>query len=359
MSPSDRERRSRLARLAVRIAAAVAIGLFAVRASLAQACPVVLGPAGSPIHDGNPAFTITTTGVQAADLPLQITLQLATRSDFGGTLLVDSTVTSSGAANIVVPRLLPEHISVWWRARVRTTPGNLCFSDGSGPHTTSSWLTLISPNGLNGSTVDTKTPTFVWSSVFVRPPLAPWSYFLAIVRTIDGIPVENATLNVPPDTAFTSLLDLESNVSYRWYVVAKDATGDSVRVNSFASFVIFDPNAPIATVLYQNFPNPFPTARIETTCIWFDLAHPSDVKLDVLDLRGNYVAKLLPGRGLGPVLPPGRYGRAATGADSGCDERFTWDGRDAGGRTVPPGVYLVRFQGDGKRLTKPVVWKGR
>ena len=321
---------------------------------------MVVGPAGSPIHDGNPAFTITTAGVQAGDLPLQITLQLATRSDFVGTLLVDTTVTSTGTANIVVPRLLPEHISVWWRARVRTTPGNLCFSDASGPHATSPWLSLIAPNGLNGSTVDTKRPTFVWSSVAVRPPLGPWSYFLAIVRTIDGLPVEtDSSTGAVPDTVFTSLIDLESNVSYRWYVVAKLPTGDSARVNSFASFVIFDPNAPIATVLYQNFPNPFPTARVATTCVWFDLARQSDVKLDVLDLRGNYVAKILPGHGLGSVLPPGRYGRAAIGTDSGCDERFTWDGRDAGGRSVPPGVYLIRFQGDGKRITKPVMWKGR
>jgi hypothetical protein len=79
----------------------------------------------------------------------------------------------------------------------------------------------------------------------------------------------------------------------------------------------------------------------------------------VLDLRGNFVAKIPPGRGLGPIFPPGRYGRAAVGSDSGCDDRLTWDGRDDSGRIVPAGVYLIRFQGDGKRITKPVVWRGR
>jgi hypothetical protein len=356
MSPSDRARRSRRTRLVVRVAVVVAIALPPVRASFAQACPTTAGPIGNPIRDGTPAFTITTTGAQPGDLPLQITLQVATQSDFGGKLLADTTVTSAGTANIVVPRLLPERISIWWRARVVTAQGKPCLENPSGPHTTSPWLSLIVPNGLNGSTVDTKRPTFLWSSVTVRPPLAPWSYAIAIIRTIDGLPVELATVS---DTVFTSFVDLESNVSYRWYVVAKLPTGDSTRVNSFASFVILDPNAPIATVLYQNFPNPFPTARVATTCIWFDLAHQSDVKLDVLDLRGNYVAKILPGNGLGPVLAPGRYGRAAISTNSGCDERFSWDGRDTGGRSVPSGVYLIRFQGDGKRITKPVVWRGR
>lgn len=356
MSPSGRARRSRRTRLVLRVAAVVAIALPPVRASFAQACPITAGPIGNPIRDGTPAFTITTTGAQPGDLPLQITLQVATQSDFGGKLFADTTVTSAGTANIIVPRLLPEHISIWWRARVVTAQGTPCLENPSGPHITSPWLSLLQPNGLNGSTVDTKRPTFLWSSVTVRPPIAPWSYVIAIVRTIDGLPVVFFPLS---DTVFTSYVDLESNVSYRWYVVAKLPTGDSTRVNSFASFVILDPNAPIATVLYQNFPNPFPTARVATTCIWFDLARQSDVKLDVLDLRGNYVAKILPGHGVGSVLPPGRYGRAATGAESGCDERFTWDGRDAGGRSVPPGVYLIRFQGDGKRISKPVMWKGR
>ena len=79
----------------------------------------------------------------------------------------------------------------------------------------------------------------------------------------------------------------------------------------------------------------------------------------MLDLHGNHVAKVTPGRGLGPVFPPGLYGREVVGGDSGCDSRLTWDGRDDAGRTVPPGVYLIRFVGDGITSTKRVLFKGR
>jgi len=48
-------------------------------------------------------------------------------------------------------------------------------------------------------------------------------------------------------------------------------------------------------------------------------------RLEVLDLAGRRVATLLDGE-----LPAGAHARA-------------WDGRDAGGRAVPPGVYLARL----------------
>ena len=47
------------------------------------------------------------------------------------------------------------------------------------------------------------------------------------------------------------------------------------------------------------------------------------------------------------------------GSDSGCDDRLTWDDRDDTGRTVPPGVYLVRFVGDGITSTKKLLLMGK
>ena len=125
--------------------------------------------------------------------------------------------------------------------------------------------------------------------------------------------------------------------------------GDTARVQSAASFVVLDPSAPPATILYQNFPNPFPNARVSATCVWFDLHDRLNVRIDVLDLRGNDVRFADPGAsfpGAGE-LPPGRYGRASEGSDSGCDPRLSWDGRDKTGRTVPPGVYLIRLRAAG------------
>ena len=318
----------------------------------------VAGPTGDPIRDGTPGFTITTSGFVPAELPLRITLQLSTQPDFAGGLLADTTVTSSGSASIVVPRLLPERIQVWWRARVVTAMGQPVLSNAVGPRTTATWLALVTPNNRNATTVDTRRPTFIWTSAAIRAPVVPWSYQLLLTRATDGAPVP-VVRDSPFDTAYTSKFDLEANTPYRWSVVARLTTGDSIRVNSFTSFVILDPNAPIATVMYRPFPNPFPNARVSATCVWIDLRALSEVKLDVLDLQGHHVARLLPGRGLGPLFPPSRYGRAAVGSDSGCDDRFTWDGRDDTGRLVPAGVYLIRFRGDGVTSTQRVLWQGR
>ena len=316
----------------------------------------VEGPPGNPIREGTPGFTITATGFAAAELPLRLTLQIATQADFSGPLLVDTTVSGVTSALIVVRRLLPERVRIWWRGRVLTAQGRPVLSNADGPRTTATWLTLLSPNNRNGSTVDTKRPTFLWSSAAVRPPVLPWSYQLLISRKIDGSVVLSTTLT---DTIFTSFIDLESNTPYTWSVIGKLSTGDSVKVNSFLTFVILDPNAPGATILYRPFPNPFPSERVAATCIWFDLRALAEVKIEILDLRGNHVARIMPGRGLGPLFPPSRYGRAAVGSDTGCDERLTWDGRDDRGRDVPMGVYVIRFRGDGVTSTQKVLWRGR
>ena len=334
---------------------AVAVALAAPAASAqTSGSAVVTGPAGNPIRDGTPAFTITTSGFLSTEMPLQIELQIATAGDFSA-LWADTTVTGS-SASIVIPRLLPQKINIWWRAKIRTAQGINVFTDAVGPRQTSPWLTLISPNGLNGSTVDTIFPTFLWTAVAIHKPVSPWNFLIVVTRSSDGFPVLTGSL---PDTTYTPFSALESNTSYRWAVTAHLSTGDSTRVQSFSTFVILSSNAPIATVLYQNFPDPFPNARVSTTCIWFDLKDQSNVRIDILDLHGNHVAQITPGRGLGPIFPPGRYGRAAVGSDSGCDDRLTWDGRDDTGRTVPPGVYLVRFVGDGLTFTRKLLFKGR
>ena len=118
-----------------------------------------------------------------------------------------------------------------------------------------------------------------------------------------------------------------------------------------------DPGAPPATLLYQNFPNPFPVGAQDRTCISFDLAAPGMVALDVLDLRGNAVRRLVPSAAFAAPLAPGRYGRDPAGGP-GCDPRLTWDGTTAHGTTVPPGVYLIRLQAPGVNAFRRIVFRG-
>jgi hypothetical protein len=118
---------------------------------------------------------------------------------------------------------------------------------------------------------------------------------------------------------------------------------------------------PRTTILYQNFPNPFPAAGSLTTCVWFDLARASDVLIQVLDIRGNVVRTLVPSATIPSRHAAGRYGRATGGIPDGfgCDERFTWDGAASDGRTVPPGVYLLRMRADGTEVVRRMLFLGR
>jgi len=77
--------------------------------------------------------------------------------------------------------------------------------------------------------------------------------------------------------------------------------------------------------LGPNYPNPFNPA----TAIPFTLAAPGRARIDVYDIRGHRVRTLLD--------RPMEAG----------DHTVHWDGRDASGRAIASGVYLIRLQTDG------------
>ena len=119
-----------------------------------------------------------------------------------------------------------------------------------------------------------------------------------------------------------------------------------------------DTGRPAVTLLYQNFPNPFPTLDSRVTCIWFDLNRTTSVSLTVHDVRGNVVRRILPNASTPQFLRPGRYGRASSTAEEGCDPALTWDGRADDGRVVPRGVYLIRLRAGGAQSIKKAVFQG-
>lgn len=117
---------------------------------------------------------------------------------------------------------------------------------------------------------------------------------------------------------------------------------------------------PPINLLYQNFPNPFPSPTAPITCIWFDLAQSSTgVAVAIYDLRGRLVRTIVPSAGVGSTLPAGYYGRNGNGpAAAGCDPRLTWDGRGSDGVIVPAGVYLLRLHVDDAWQTKKMIFRG-
>lgn len=341
-------------RTAALLAAAACLGLPGAAAAQGRGV-TISGPAGNPLRVATPRFDVTTTGFVAADLPVTIEVQVALTPDFAAPLWADTTVTGS-SATIVIPRLLPPSVDIYWRAIARTAQGTPVISNAFGPRRTLPWVQLIFPNGLNGTTVNTPRPIFQWTAQALLPPVANWKYTIFIYRTAGQVPVFTGTLS---DTLYSPPADLEFNTSYSWTLSAVAGTGDSIHVASSSTFVIVSPNAPLTTLLYAPFPNPFPNDRLGSTCIWFDLQTTSNVTLDVLDLRGTRVRRLLPRADLGANLGAGRFGRATFGSDSGCDSRFTWDGTDDAGRNVPPGVYLIRLTANGRQFIQKTLFKGR
>lgn len=84
-------------------------------------------------------------------------------------------------------------------------------------------------------------------------------------------------------------------------------------------------NLPQATRLVGNVPNPFNPQ----TVVAFDLAQPGRVELEIFDVRGHLVKRLV-----SADLPAGQY-------------RETWQGRDESGRAVASGVYFARLNAAG------------
>lgn len=311
----------------------------------------VSGPTEDTLDTVTPSFFLRGTGFDPAAAPLTLTLQISTRADFQGPLVLDTSVVAD-EATIVLHDPLPEQATYYWRGIARDAIGTEVVSSGFGPHYVPEWLVLVQPNAPSGALLDTRRPEFIWRSLRTAVPPGPWRYDITITNTATR---QTTTAIGLTDTTFTPAQDLQANTSYRWAVTARLAqTGDSVHVASTGSFVITSNRRVIATLLYQNFPNPFPSARAQTTCVWFDLGTLSSVRLEVRDLRGNLVRRVFPADGALATLPAGQYGRAG----AGCDSRFEWNGRADDGRFVPPGVYLLRLQTPREMLFRKMLWRG-
>jgi hypothetical protein len=91
--------------------------------------------------------------------------------------------------------------------------------------------------------------------------------------------------------------------------------------------------APLVTRFTGIHPNPF----FGATTIAYDLAQPARVRIALYSPAGRALRVL-------------EDGTAAAGP-----HRLTWDGRDGDGRRLAPGIYLVRFEGDGIRANAKAI----
>jgi hypothetical protein len=361
-------RRTRaLARLAERVALAVvacALALAAARPARAQATNgsvIVLPPSGQAVRGDTLATVTPTFLIQAVNFgperPVRFRFQISRTPDFRVPLVFD-TLFSSDFVSVTVspPFALEGGTTIFWRATAIDLSGEARTSAIGGPLIVQRWVTPVSPPERVFQPVRTRRPRFVWRSPAINEPPGPWEFTLQVFSLSDTI------VAVPTrDTSAVPTRDLEPNLTYRWQVTARPALGGQAVVvpSPFTFFIeVEDSTVATPTVLYQNFPNPFPTALQSATCIWFDLERPAAVQLEVYDLRGLLVRRLLPSGDLAGELPAGRYGRGTAGTNQGCDDRTAWDGRDSRGNPVPAGVYLLRFRANGIEQRRRILFRG-
>jgi hypothetical protein len=344
------------------VRAARALLVFALSALALGAMPGAARAQGTavielPLEDPFPAapvITVRTSGFPDGTSPRRIRLRLALDNSFQ-LVVYDSTISSDGAAQFGTRKLLPENRDIYAEATVINPLGQEIFRTFTFAGHTGPRLRLVSPRGVN---VRSRTPTFSWRSAPVSLPPGPWVYELFVTNVATQVTRSQTGIT---DTVFVWRDSLDAQTSYRWKVIARLPSGfaiDSAVVSSVSSFVVSPTDAATATLLYQNFPNPFPAPSSPTTCFWFDLHAATPVELSVLDVRGHRVKTMIPGQ-LPSTLPAGRYGRLLEIEDSGCDPRLAWDGSADDGRVVPPGLYLLRMKTDDGVMIRKIVFRGR
>jgi hypothetical protein len=300
-----------------------------------------------------PSITANVTGVDQTRCPCVTSIDVSASPTF--VPLIEGSTTAPGlSATFRFTHLLPERTRIYFRGRAFDRAGTL-LDEQTVQGVTRARLRLVSPTTFNAP-VFTRRPTFTWSSSSVTNPPGPWLYDLAVVNTVTQAMAFNASGLT--DTVFTLPTPLEANTSYQWRVRARINTGDpadETTVTSPTTFVISSADAPLATLLYNTFPNPFPNAVSGTACIWFDLAVPSKVSLTVYDIVGPHRVRVI----FTGDLAAGAHGRSSP--TGGCESRFSWDGRDDRGRFVQPGAYILRFhsEADGVKQNVTLRYRGR
>src|SRR6266850_267923 len=170
---------------------------------------------------------------------------------------------------------------LFWKVDATAASGETATSGVIGPILVPTWVTLTSLSNPAGMVIDTAQPTFTWRPAQASAPPGPLTFDLEVQRVATSV-IESTFTNLT-DSTFQIPRPLERNTAYRWLLVVHAATDTSI-VRSQGSFLVVDLGMPTATLLYQNFPNPFPAAGRDSTCLWFDLAIAGTVELDILDL---------------------------------------------------------------------------
>lgn len=301
-----------------------------------------------------PTFSWSAALVHPVMRPVVYRVEVATDPVFDNIVQVDSV---QEAFSLALRAPLRPAQSLWWRVVARGPLGITRTSNVGTPFTMPRWVRLISPSPTQVTFVNDPRPELRWSPLQAPAPVGPLTYDLEILSADDGTLAQPAQRNLSESQA-RPVQPLVPNVAYRWRVIARTRTSAVDTAESSAAFVVTSETRPPATLLYDNFPNPFPRAggNVETR-IWFDIAERTIVELAVFDQRARLIRRLVPATpDCGIVtLDPGQYGRALGGQTDPCVST-TWDGTDEQGRQVAPGLYILRLRTNGRDQFRQMVF---
>lgn len=298
--------------------------------------------------------TIAWDHFSVAEIGRPVTTRFVVTTVPDGEVLADTTVTK-GTFNLLTPQ--PPGTRLTFSIEATSSDSLTLILPPARSFVIPPWVKLTNLNDPSGLSIRDARPTFTWNSPEVASPPGPFTYTVTVSKAEDqAVVLSQGGLTA---TTFRPAEALERNTPYTWSVEAI-AGGRGSTAFSLGSFVVIDNSTPFTTLLFQNFPNPFPNISLGgfRTCIWFDLADSGLVTLDILDIRGHRIKNLVPGNGFPDRLEAGRYGRPASSDPSRCDIRLEWDGTDESGTPMPPGVYLYKLNTVRETLFKRIVFRG-
>src|SRR6266550_245680 len=209
-------------------------------------------PAAGPLTTITPTFLWTVGTVPSFATPVRYRLRIGRDKS-----LASSIIDSVTPAQPIVTSQALKAGNLFWRVDATAASGETGTSGVIGPVAVPAWATLTSLSNPAGMVIDTAQPSFTWRRVGVSSPPGPLTYDLQVQRVATG--VIDFTFPGLTDTTFDLPQPLERNTAYRWLLVVHAGTDTSI-IRSQGSFLIVDLGMPTSTLLYQNFPNPFPAA---------------------------------------------------------------------------------------------------
>ena len=331
--------------------ALLALAIFAVGAQAQSIIIQIANPQADSIPPA-PNISVFAVGAPPAGAPYRLALTMARDAQFRQTFFAD-TLSGVESGTFTVDSLLTEHMLVHLRVQL-IDRSNAIVADTTLARPILGWVQLLNPPPQQSVTnLSNRRVEFRWAS----PPITfLWEYDLTVINRGTG----ELAARAQKITSTAQSFDLEANTSYTWQVTARKqgSSGQTeVTVRSPGSFSISTSDQPLATVVYQNFPNPFGRGISPTTCFWFDIASLTQVRLTIYSLNLHRVRNLIPGSSATSSFIAGIYGRSHDNA-MGCDMAYSWDGRDDVGRFVPAGVYIAEFRANGQTTIKKIYFKG-